>query len=167
MAALGAAMAALAVSAAACDESPTNPSSTVVFTAQLSPVNEVPPVTNAEASGSGNVTITFAVNRDNGAITSATAAFLVNLTGFPSNTPLTMAHIHIGTVGNVGNIVVDTGLVQGEVALANGSGSFAKSGISVTPALAQDIIDNPAGYYFNVHSVLNSGGMVRGQLVRQ
>ena len=31
---------------------------------------------------------------------------------------------------------------------------------------AQAVMDNPAGYYFNMHSPLNPGGVIRGQLVR-
>jgi hypothetical protein len=31
----------------------------------------------------------------------------------------------------------------------------------------QSIIDNPANFYFNVHSSLNPGGVARGQLVKQ
>jgi filamentous hemagglutinin family protein len=30
----------------------------------------------------------------------------------------------------------------------------------------QAIINNPAGYYFNAHSAINTGGVVRGQLVK-
>ena len=59
-----------------------------------------------------------------------------------------------------------TTLAAGEVVLATGSGSFTKSVTGVDPALAQTIINNPAGYYFNAHSTLNGGGVVRGQLVK-
>ena len=60
--------------AAGCDDSdpPTGPSTTgpIVFTAPLSAANEVPAITNAEAGGRGNVTITFNVPRDSsGAVT--------------------------------------------------------------------------------------------------
>jgi filamentous hemagglutinin family protein len=37
----------------------------------------------------------------------------------------------------------------------------------VTATLAQQIIANPNGFYFNVHSGLNPGGAVRAQLVKQ
>jgi hypothetical protein len=33
--------------------------------------------------------------------------------------------------------------------------------------LINAILNNPAGYYFNVHTALNGGGAVRGQLVMQ
>jgi hypothetical protein len=163
------AIAALVLGAAACDDkSPNSPTETVKFTAQLSPANEVPPVTGGEASGAGTANITFNLNRDNGsAITSATADFSVSLSGFPAATALTAAHIHPGAVGTNGTFVVNTGLVAGEIVLTTGSGTFTKAGISMTPALAQEIIANPAAYYFNVHSTLNPGGVARGQLVRQ
>lgn len=53
-----------------------------------------------------------------------------------------------------------------EVVLANGSGSFSKTGIAVTAMDAQSMINSPASFYFNVHSTLNPGGFARGQLVR-
>ena len=150
------------------DDSPTEPSTeTVTFTAQLSPANEVPPVANAEATGSGTAVVTFVINRDGaGAITSAVAGFNITLAGFPAGTTLTMAHIHRGAIGTNDDIVVDTGITAGEVVLTSGSGSFVKNGIGVAPALAQEILSGPAGFYVNVHSVLNGGGMARGQLVR-
>src|SRR5215217_703231 len=67
----------------------------VRFLATLLPSNEVPAITNAEAGGNGNATITFNLTRDaGGAITAATADFLVTLNSFPANTPVTAAHIH-------------------------------------------------------------------------
>ena len=32
---------------------------------------------------------------------------------------------------------------------------------------AQAIVNNPPGYYFNVHTTANTGGVMRGQLVKQ
>jgi hypothetical protein len=62
---------------------------------------------------------------------------------------------------------VNTGLANGEVVLATGTGSFAKLNVTVTdPTIAQAIINNPAGFYFNVHTTVNTGGAIRGQLVR-
>jgi hypothetical protein len=162
-------IAALAGVTAACDDSPTDPSpADVTFTAQLAPANEVPPVAGPEATGSGNVTITMRLTRNSaGTITAATADFQVSLSGFPAATPLTAAHIHPGLAGQNGTFVVNTGLTAGEVTLTNGAGSFTKTGISVTAQTAQDILNNPGSFYFNVHSVLNPAGIARGQLVRQ
>jgi hypothetical protein len=93
--------------------------------------------------------------------------FSCSLTGFPSTTAITIAHIHIGVAGSApGAIVVNTGLASGQVTLVNGAGSFQATNINVDPTLAQQIINNPAGYYFNVHSSANPVGVARGQLVR-
>jgi hypothetical protein len=162
----------IAFFAAGCGSS-TSPTSTntpakPTFTAALSTANEVPPITNAEAGGSGTATITFDITRDaNNNITAATANFTVNLTGFPANTPINIAHIHQGAAGTNGSVVVNTTLAAGQVVLANGSGSFTRSGLAVTPVdLMNQILTNPAGFYFNAHTTLNPGGVVRGQLVR-
>lgn len=155
--------------AAGCGSStPTMPSAaTSVFSAQLLPGNETPAVTNADVSGSGSVTITLHLTKDaSGTITAATADFQVSLTGFPANTTLTGAHIHQAVAGVSGAIVVSTGLANGEVVLANGSGSFTKNSVNVPADVAQGMINNPAGYYFNVHSTLNPTGCARGQLTK-
>ena len=144
--------------------SPVNPT----FTASLLPANEVPSVTGAEASGSGTVTITFHTTKDAaGNISSATADFVVNLSGYPANTPVVAAHIHSAAAGTIGAVIISTGLVPGDVVLSNGSGSFTKATVPVmNPSLVQAIMDNPGSYYFNVHSKANPGGFSRGQLNR-
>ena len=68
--------------------------------------------------------------------------------------------------------MLSMGLGTGEIVLANGSQSgIVKTGQTnggtFTPAQAQDMINNPANFYFNIHSVLHSGGVARGQLVKQ
>ena len=58
-------------------------------------------------------------------------------------------------------------VVAGQVTLTNGTGTFTRINLPITPvANAQAIINNPAGFYFNVHSSLNPNGVIRGQLVR-
>jgi len=142
---------------------PTNPT----FTAALSPANEVPPITNAESTVSGNATITLVVTRDAANnITAATATFVVNLTGFPAGSAVNIAHIHEGATTCACPVVVNTSLAAGEVTIVNGVASFTKANITVDPAVAQRILANPAGFYFNVHTTLNAGGVARGQLNR-
>jgi hypothetical protein len=154
------------VLAAACgdDDGPAAPSGApVVFTAQLRPANEVPPVGNAEGGGSGAVQVTFTPTADGG----ATASFHVQLNGFPSGTTMVGAHIHPGASGVNGPVIVNTGVTAASsVSLGEGITTFNADNINVAAATAQAIINNPGGYYFNVHSPLNPGGFARGQLVR-
>ena len=49
---------------------------------------------------------------------------------------------------------------------SNGIGTISRNGQRATHD-AQNIINNPGGFYYNVHSTLNPGGFARGQLVRQ
>ena len=141
--------------------------STIRFTAALLPSQETPPVTNAESSGTGTATIDFNITRDaNSVITAATVNFSVNMSGFPSTTVINIAHIHTGVAGVAGGILVSTTLNAGEVVLTGGAGTFTRVAITMTAATAQSIIDNPAGFYFNVHTTLNPGGVMRGQLAK-
>ena len=161
--------------AVACDDSPTGPSDPNVaqFTAILLPSNEVPPVTNADATASGTMQLKMTVTRDAAnVITGATYDFTVHMTGFPANTTLTGAHIHNGTAGFNMPVVVGLPLTPTDTAIASGQASITKTGLSSTSAtvsaaqVAQGIFNNPAGNYFNVHTTVNGGGAIRGQLVR-
>lgn len=141
----------------------------VVFTADLKPTNEVPPVTGAEASGSGKATVTLNLTRSAaGAITAATADFDVVLSGFPASTAITVGHLHKAAAGANGPVSVGIKTDQANpIALATGGTTITKTGLTVPPDVAQQIIDDPAGYYVNIHSAMHGGGLVRGQLSRQ
>ena len=153
--------------AVSCDDSPTSPSDPNVarFTAILLPANEVPAVTNADASASGTMQLTMTVTRDAAqVITGATYDFTINLTGFPANTTLTGAHIHAAPAGVNSGVVVGVPLVTGtDTVLATGQSTITKTGLSSTSAtvsaatVAQGIFNNPPGNYFNVHTSLNHG----------
>jgi hypothetical protein len=161
----------LAVGCGGDDDGPTAPSTpnTVAFNATLLPANEVPPVSNAEASGRGTAVITLNLTRDAaGAIQSGTVDFRFDLTGFPAGTPINLAHIHNGPAGQNAGVFINTGLsASTALGLTNGAGAWEGRGITATAAQLQAIIDAPANFYFNVHSTTNPGGVARGQLVRQ
>jgi hypothetical protein len=164
----------LAAGCSGSSSSTTSPSTTgpgtsnIRFTAAMSPAQETPPITNAESSGSGTATIDFVITRDaNSVITAAVVNFQVNMSGFPSTAVVNIAHIHSGAVGVAGPILVNTTTNPGEVVLTNGAGNFTRNGITMSAATAQSIIDNPAAFYFNVHTTLNPGGVMRAQLVKQ
>ena len=154
--------------AISCDDSPTSPSdpNVALFTSILLPGNEVPAVTNADVAASGTLQLQLDLTRDAGnAVTGGTANFTVHMTGFPNNTVLTGAHSHAAPAGTNAGVFLNTGLATGELTLATGQQTFTKT-VTVSAAQANAIINNPAGHYFNVHTTLNPGGAIRGQLVR-
>ncbi|MSO55594.1 MAG: CHRD domain-containing protein [Acidobacteria bacterium] len=158
------------VFAIGCDsKTPTSASdpNNIKFTAALLPGNEVPPVTNADAGARGTLTLTLKLTKDAaGTITAATGDFTFDLSGFPAGTTLTGAHIHNASAGVNAGVVVNTALGAGEIVLVNGAQVVTKNGINVTAAVAQGMIDNPSGFYFNVHTTINTGGAIRAQLTK-
>jgi hypothetical protein len=119
----------------------------------------VPPVSNADANAFGNVTVTLDT-------TANTARFDVSVNGVASPV-LILSHIHEGAAGVNGPIRVDSGISPGSpITITNGSATFTRSNLAVATDVRDRILANPAGFYFNVHSSLNPGGVVRGQLVR-
>jgi hypothetical protein len=151
------------------DSAPTTPTqgttTTSTFTVPLSPANEVPAITNADASGSGTAIIILTVTKDDaGNVTSASANFQISVTGFPAGTRVTDAHIHNGSAGSNAGVYVNAGLASGELAITNGSGSITKNGINLPADRAAAILSNRSAHYFNVHTALNPDGAIRGQL---
>ncbi|NNC93595.1 MAG: CHRD domain-containing protein, partial [Acidimicrobiia bacterium] len=79
----------------------------------------------------------------------------------------TVAHIHRGAAGEAGPPVVATGFTadswtQDQFAPLD---RFADGCVDVEQDLALEIIGNPAGFYFNLHSASFPGGATREQLV--
>jgi CHRD domain len=158
-----------------CNDSPTSPSdnpNVARFTAILLPANEVPPVTNADATASGTMQMTQTLTRDaSNNITGATYDFTIHVTGFPANTTLTGAHIHTAPAGTNAGVVVGLPLTPSDTALPTGQATITKTGVGPQVAannatVASTIFNNPGGNYFNVHTTVNGGGAIRGQLVR-
>ena len=165
-------LAAVVLFTPACDDDdPLDPSVLLPlrFTADMTPGNEVPPVTNADSTASGRMTLTINVTKDssNNVTAISSSEFVVNMTGFPAGTVLTGAHIHAAPAGQNAGVLINTGLSVGEVPVTGGAASFTKSPpVAITVEQAQNMVNNPAGFYFNVHTQLNVGGAIRAQLVR-
>ena len=171
-------MAVCALLAVSCGDGPTSPApgtpqpNTINFTAALSAANEVPPITNAESGARGAARIQMNVTRDAaGAITAATWNFVFDVTGFPAGTSIILTHIHEAAPGVNGGVVVNSGVSAATGVILTSGAQSNLSFINLAPAsgsapLAQRMIDNPNGFYFNSHTPLNPGGAIRGPLVR-
>ena len=71
--------------------------------------------------------------------------------------PITVSHIHVGAEGMNGGVVVDLDLDGFE-------GSSEGCNDAADPDTLQEIIDDPAGFYVNVHTADLPAGAIRGQL---
>src|SRR5688572_21705449 len=123
---IAAVMVAAALGAARCggdSDNPTGPSNSgpIVFSAQLSAANEVPPITNAESGGRGSATVTMNVPRDSSGTPTGggTTNWSVQLTSLPPNTAVILGHIHVGAAGVNGGVRVNTGLSPAAPVLAS------------------------------------------------
>src|SRR5262245_15496985 len=161
-------MAASMLALAACQSNPDAPSGagTTMLRASIAAASAVPAVTGPEAGGTGTVTITLHTTRENGVITGGTADFAIAVTGYPEGTQITAANIRVGGATANGAIVQDTGLnARGGATLASGSGVITLSAVAVSGPVANALVANAGGYYFNVQSTTNPGTAARGQLL--
>ena len=134
---------------------------TVVLTANLTGANE-PPIPGILTGAFGSATIT--VN-----LTTRTVTYMVNVFNLPSG--VTASHIHVGAVGIAGPVVVNfapavtssndfsfTGVVQDTAFVLRPD-----QGIRSADDMFQAILGGNS--YVNVHSSVNPGGEIRGQLI--
>ena len=117
-----------------------------LLAATLAGANEVPGPGDPDGSG----TATFRIIRG-----SAVICFQLNVHAI--TLPATAAHIHQGAAGIAGPVVVPLS--------APGAGGTATGCVNSTRTLVAAILDNPGGYYANVHTTDYPAGAVRGQLV--
>jgi hypothetical protein len=107
--------------------------------------NEVPGPGDPNASGSTVVVLNA---------TTGMVCYTIKVQGISS--PLTAGHIHVGPAGVAGPVVIPFPLI-------GGNNSFAGC-TKADKMLVQAIINNPGGYYTNVHNAQFPGGVIRGQL---
>lgn len=107
--------------------------------------NEIPGPGDPNASGSATVMLDS---------TTGKVCYAIKVTGISS--PLTAGHIHVGAADVAGPVVIPLPLTGGP-RLFGGCTTADKT-------LIQAIIDNPSGYYTNVHNAPFPKGVIRGQL---
>ena len=103
-----------------------------------------------DPDGMGMATVTL--NSDSGQ-----ASFTIDVSNI--TLPAAAAHIHEGARGVAGGVVVTL--------MAPDANGTAKGSAAVDAALMQRMMDNPAGFYVNVHTTDFPGGAVRGQLAAE
>jgi len=141
--------------------------SRLIFRPVMSTAFEVPPI-NLDAEGAALIEVQ--VTRDGqGAITSGTVTFDVDYR-YPSPVTITGLHIHNGAAGVNGPIVIDTGINGAATAITNATRGNIFRVVEVnTPAgiaALNGLFSDPTQFYVNMHTTVNPGGVIRGQLSR-
>jgi CHRD domain-containing protein len=135
-------------------------SATPVFKLRLNPSQEVPAIKGSKADAVGSVT--FDLERSgSGAITSGEVIFYFNYS-FPGSVTINGLHIHQGAKGTNGAIVVNSGVSS--IVDADGQGNITTVVTGTSPATLQAILDNPRGYYVNLHTSVSPAGAMREQM---
>jgi len=119
------------------------------FTSFLNGAQEVPGVATP-AFGNGTILLNAAQNQ-----------ITINLTFQGLLAPITVAHIHNGAFGTNGPVVIDIrSLIMTSPDLR--AGSIMNAMVNVTPAQATVLLSGNG--YFNIHTSVNPGGEIRGQI---
>ena len=142
---------------------------TIPYRAVLLPSNEVPPIT---INASGAATVWLHVVRDaQGRVISASTDFNVSYQ-FPGEVRITGLHIHRGRAGENGPVLIDSGIRGAEpIVNTTGRGLIDMQGQTLASNQAgldavNGVLSDPSGFYVNLHSTENPGGVIRGQLQR-
>ncbi len=137
----------------------------IEFTTQMSPLNEVPALTNLNASATGSFEANL-LRRADGTAMSALGVFNVNYR-FPGETRFTGLHIHTGAAGANGPVTIDSGIRGAAPVVSAGAGNIYRTAMVASEtqvASLNRILMNPANQYLNLHTTANPGGAVRAQL---
>jgi uncharacterized protein (TIGR03437 family) len=145
---------------------------TIPFLELMQAGNEVPAIND---TSSGNVIVWVHVLRDaSGNVVSGSVDFDIS-TRFSSAVTITGLHIHNGAAGVNGPIVIPTDVNGTDKSIAvDGAGrvriqkqvQFPSSSPAIAVSTITDLLANPESYYVNIHTTVNGGGAMRGQLMR-
>ena len=139
-----------------------------VFQVNMLPSNETPAVTGLDASARAAIPL-YLLRNDDGTVLAGTAVFDVNFRGFPAGTTITGLHVHAAAAGVAGGIVIPTDVnsLANKIVSDTGSGNIFKT-VTIASAAGvaalNNLVQNPAGFYANMHTTTNPGGAIRSQL---
>lgn len=142
------------------------PADTALFSVNMNPGNEVPPIAGLDARALSLVQVST-IRNASGDATHAFVSYSVNYR-FPGAATFTGLHIHDGVAGVNGPVRLDSGLTGARaVASADGFGNiYANFNATTEAGLAavNGLLRNPENFYLNLHTMANPGGAVRAQL---
>ncbi|MGH9939164.1 MAG: CHRD domain-containing protein, partial [Blastocatellia bacterium] len=136
---------------------------------QLTPGAEVNPNPAPPANASGAFLITVNVTRDTSGNVTAGAINFLGTVNFPGGAAITVVGLHIHEGDSLTNapVVFNTGLSgSNPMALPTGVGLINLNAQSVDLAVLGRLLARPSGFYVNLHTSVNPGGAIRGQITR-
>ena len=142
---------------------------TVDLDARMSATEEVPPLAGIDGSASAQVTLNIR-RSDEGEMVSAFVTFTVNVNmQGQGDVTLVGMHIHEAPLGVNGGIRIRSSLDFGGepvVAIGGSARIWSQSEIVDSDGLPTvgRLLDDPAGFYVNIHSESSRRGLLRGQL---
>lgn len=138
----------------------------IVLMTLLSPLNEVPPIMDLDASGVASI-VALRTFDGSGNLTSGQVTFEVDY-NFPAPVTFTGLHIHEGAADESGPVVISSGLSSTPSADSGAGTIRMEAEIDVTSERAvdelNDLFAEAPGYYVNLHTTDNPSGALRGQL---
>ena len=143
---------------------------TVRLAANLSATNEIPPRNANDVPLAGIVSGAFGTATVTVDMAAQTVSWSIDVFNMPSGT--TNAHFHVGGPGVVGPTVVNIAFPAGISNDYNLSGSATPANLTVRGDQGirswEDFIQSLLGgqTYLNIHSAVNPGGEIRGQVLR-
>ncbi|MEP7001948.1 MAG: CHRD domain-containing protein [bacterium] len=147
-----------AVSACGSDSTTPPTVTPIVYMATLNAANERPNPNASTATGTAVYTLT-----------GNALSYIVTVNGLSG--PATASHIHVGSASVSGGVIVP--FVTGQVASGNittGTIDLSTTISNGTASITGDslkVLLNSGNAYTNVHTALNGGGEIRGQIIKQ
>ncbi len=141
-----------------------------VFSVNMLPSNETPPITGLNASAPARVVVNT-LRGDDGAVTAAAVTLDVNHR-FPGATTFNGLHLHDGAAGVMGGVTVPTDLSGAKSVISDtGVGDITRlviltdqPGDKAGLATVNTLLSSPEKVYINLHTSVNGGGAVRAQV---
>lgn len=142
----------------------------MVFSVNMLPGNETPPITGLNASAPARVVVNT-LRGDDGTVSAAAVTFDVNYR-FPAAATFNGLHLHEGAAGVAGPVTVPTDLSGAKPVISDsGVGDIMRLVILTDQpadkaglATINTLLSSPEKVYINIHTTVNPGGAVRAQL---
>lgn len=138
---------------------------TLALSVEMNTAEEIPLVTGVNGIGTGTITINVRRNAL-GEVIGGTVTFTINYDFLLAQT-FTGLHIHEGPPGVAAPVVINTGTSNNAPIVAPTGKGTVNIPVEITAAnlaVFRRLLANPPGFYVNIHTSQNPGGVIRGQL---